>query len=107
MWTTPASVLTDKTLAGNNHQSGLMFITNDNSVNERHLESTNAMVRHVDYHLLIQLHPYVSNKSFSLKVLLPNLYTEFAERLIFKKKKNCFSDQSTSAAWAKGFRPLL
>jgi len=49
---------------GNDHHSGLMFMTIDNSVNERQLEPTNAMVRHVDDTLLIEIHPYESHKEF-------------------------------------------
>jgi len=49
---------------GNDHHSGLTFMTTDNSVNERQLEPTNAMVRHVDDTLLIEINPYESHKEF-------------------------------------------
>jgi len=40
-------------------------MTTDNSVNERQLEPTNAMViRHVDDTLLIEINPYESHKEF-------------------------------------------
>ena len=80
-------------------------MTTDNSVNERQLEPTNAMVRHVDNTLLIEIIHMKVTKSFSWKHLLPNLYTVFAERPILLCC--CFSDQRTFTVWAKGFRPLL